>query len=74
MAVFGVVTQKSCCLQGTGVIHQDRKAWKVALVAVGLFCLLGTTWALAFLTHSTSSAPILYLFTILNSVQGQGQL
>ncbi|XP_054696747.1 adhesion G protein-coupled receptor G3 isoform X1 [Grus americana] len=70
MAVFGVVTQKSCCLQGTGVIHQDRKAWKVALVAVGLFCLLGTTWALAFLTHSTSSAPILYLFTILNSVQG----
>ncbi|NXW55890.1 AGRG3 protein, partial [Eurystomus gularis] len=70
MAVFGVVTQKSCCLQGSGAIQGDRKAWKVALVAVGLFCLLGATWALAFLTHGTSSAPMLYLFTILNSLQG----
>ncbi|NXN76410.1 AGRG3 protein, partial [Himantopus himantopus] len=70
MAVFGVVTQKSCCLQGTGVVRGDRKAWKVALVAVGLFCLLGATWAPVFLTHGTSSAPMLYLFTILNSLQG----
>ncbi|NXF69772.1 AGRG3 protein, partial [Ciccaba nigrolineata] len=70
MAVFGVVTQKSCCLQGTGVVQRDRKAWKVALVAMGLFCLLGATWALVFLTHSTSSVPMLYLFTILNSLQG----
>ncbi|XP_032848713.1 adhesion G protein-coupled receptor G3 [Tyto alba] len=70
MAVFGVVTQKSCCLQGTGVVQGDRKAWKVALVAMGLFCLLGATWALAFLTHGTSSVPMIYLFTILNSLQG----
>ncbi|NXJ96013.1 AGRG3 protein, partial [Corythaixoides concolor] len=70
MAVFGVVTQKSCCLKGTETMQRDRKAWKVALVAVGLFCLLGATWALAFLTHGTSSASMLYLFTILNSLQG----
>ncbi|KAF1537741.1 Adhesion G protein-coupled receptor G3, partial [Eudyptes schlegeli] len=70
MAVFGVVTQKSCCLQGTGAVQGDRKAWKVALVVVGLFCLLGATWVLAFLTHDTSSVPMLYLFTILNSLQG----
>ncbi|NXL66434.1 AGRG3 protein, partial [Chordeiles acutipennis] len=69
-AVFGVVTQKSCCLQGTRAAQGDHKAWKVALVAVGLFCLLGATWALALLTHSTSSVPVLYLFTILNSLQG----
>ncbi|XP_014802927.1 PREDICTED: adhesion G protein-coupled receptor G3 isoform X1 [Calidris pugnax] len=70
MAVFGVVTQKSCCLRATGAVQGDRKAWKVALVAVGLFCLLGATWAPVFLTYSTSSAPMLYLFTILNSLQG----
>ncbi|NXD79088.1 AGRG3 protein, partial [Halcyon senegalensis] len=70
MAVFGVVTQKSCCLQGTGAVQGDRKAWKVALVVAGLFCLLGATWALAFTTHGTSSAAVLYLFTILNSLQG----
>ncbi|NXD73504.1 AGRG3 protein, partial [Eolophus roseicapillus] len=69
-AVFGVVIQKSCSLQGTGVVQGDRKAWKVALVAMGLFCLLGATWALAFLTHGTSSVAMLYLFTILNSLQG----
>ncbi|XP_054057450.1 adhesion G protein-coupled receptor G3 isoform X1 [Rissa tridactyla] len=70
MAVFGVVTQKSCCLQATGAVQGDRKAWKVALVAAGLFCLLGATWALMFLTYGTSSAPVLYIFTILNSLQG----
>lgn len=74
MAVFGVVTQKSCCLQATGAVQGDRKAWKVALVAAGLFCLLGATWALMFLTYGTSSAPVLYIFTILNSLQGQGWL
>lgn len=72
MAIFGVVTWKSCYLQGMGAAQGGHKAWKVALVAVGLFCLLGATWALAFLTYSTSSAPILYLFTILNSLQGEG--
>ncbi|NXW88574.1 AGRG3 protein, partial [Alopecoenas beccarii] len=70
MAVFGVVTQKSCSLQGTGMVQGDRKTWKVVLVAMGLFCLLGATWALAFLTHGTSSVFMLYLFTILNSLQG----
>ncbi|NXI53971.1 AGRG3 protein, partial [Chloroceryle aenea] len=70
MAVFGVVTQKSCCLKGTGAVQGDRKDWKVALVVVGLFCLLGATWALAFMSHGTSSATVLYLFTILNSLQG----
>ncbi|KFQ33385.1 putative G-protein coupled receptor 97, partial [Mesitornis unicolor] len=70
MAVFGVVTQKTCCLRGTGAVQVDHKAWKVTLVAMGLFCLLGATWALAFLTHSTTSATMLYLFTILNSLQG----
>ncbi|NXD30093.1 AGRG3 protein, partial [Spelaeornis formosus] len=70
MAVFGVVTQKSCSLQSTGAVQGYRKPWKVALVAAGLFCLLGATWALAFLTYGISSTAVLYLFTILNSLQG----
>ncbi|NWT18619.1 AGRG3 protein, partial [Vireo altiloquus] len=70
MAVFGVVTHKSCSLQGTGAVQGYRKPWKVALVAAGLFCLLGATWALAFLTYGISSTLVLHLFTILNSFQG----
>ncbi|NXR21627.1 AGRG3 protein, partial [Cinclus mexicanus] len=69
-AVFGVVTQKSCSLQGTGAVQGYQKPWKVALVAAGLFCLLGATWALVFLTYGISSTAMLYLFTILNSFQG----
>ncbi|XP_059713349.1 adhesion G protein-coupled receptor G3 isoform X1 [Haemorhous mexicanus] len=70
MVVFGVVTHKSCSLQGTGAVPGHRKPWKVALVAAGIFCLLGATWALAFLTYGISSAAVLYLFTVLNSLQG----
>uniref|UniRef100_A0A8C3Y5X6 Adhesion G protein-coupled receptor G3 n=1 Tax=Catharus ustulatus TaxID=91951 RepID=A0A8C3Y5X6_CATUS len=70
MAVFGVVTQKTCSLQGTGAVQGHQKPWKVALVAAGLFCLLGATWALVFLTDGVSSTVMLYLFTILNSFQG----
>ncbi|NXG01053.1 AGRG3 protein, partial [Sakesphorus luctuosus] len=69
MAVFGVVTQKSCSLQVTGAVQGGPKTWKVTLVAAGLFCLLGATWALAFLTYGISSTPVLYLFSILNSLQ-----
>ncbi|NXB42415.1 AGRG3 protein, partial [Leucopsar rothschildi] len=70
MAIFGVVTHKSCSLQGTGAVQGYQKPWKVALVSVGLFCLLGATWALVFLTYGISSTAMLYLFTILNSFQG----
>ncbi|NWI85351.1 AGRG3 protein, partial [Pitta sordida] len=70
MAVFGVVTHRSCSLQGTGAVQGGRKPLKVTLVAAGLFCLLGATWALAFLTYGISSVPVIYFFTILNSLQG----
>ncbi|OWK61730.1 putative G-protein coupled receptor 97 [Lonchura striata] len=70
MAVFGVVTHKSCSLQGTGAVPGYHKPWRVALVAAGLFCLLGATWALVFLTYGISSTAVLYLFTVLNSLQG----
>ncbi|NWT94114.1 AGRG3 protein, partial [Urocynchramus pylzowi] len=69
-AVCGVATQRSCSLQGSGAVQGYREPWKVALVAAGLFCLLGATWALAFLTYGISSAAVLYLFTVLNSLQG----
>ncbi|NWY37745.1 AGRG3 protein, partial [Sylvia atricapilla] len=70
MAIFGVVTHKSCSLQGTGAVQGYHKPWKVALVAAGLFCLLGATWALSFLSYGISSTAMLYIFTILNSLQG----
>ncbi|KAM8799433.1 LOW QUALITY PROTEIN: adhesion G protein-coupled receptor G3-like [Eudromia elegans] len=68
--IFGVVAWKNYHLQSTRAAKEKRKSWKVGLVAVGLFCLLGATWALAFLTRGNASVPMLYLFAILNSLQG----
>ncbi|NXE54977.1 AGRG3 protein, partial [Casuarius casuarius] len=68
--IFGVVAWKNYRLQSTRAAKENRKAWKVGLMAVGLFCLLGATWSLAFLTYGNTSVPTRYLFTILNSLQG----
>lgn len=73
-AIFGVVAWKNCHLWRSGVMQGHCKAWKVALAAMGLFCLLGATWALSFLSYGSSSMPVLFLAAILNSLQGQGQL
>ncbi|NXJ13570.1 AGRG3 protein, partial [Odontophorus gujanensis] len=68
--IFGVVAWKNCHLWRSGVVQGHCKAWKVVLAAVGLFCLLGATWALAFLSYGSSSVPMLFLAAILNSLQG----
>ncbi|XP_035508139.1 adhesion G-protein coupled receptor G2-like [Morone saxatilis] len=43
---------------------------KSGLTVLGLTCLMGTTWGLAFLGSGYVNYPILYLFCILNSTQG----
>ncbi|KAJ8272092.1 hypothetical protein COCON_G00109510 [Conger conger] len=44
--------------------------WKQACMVLGLTCLLGSTWGLAFLSYGALSVPMQYLFCIFNSLQG----
>ncbi|XP_039358958.1 adhesion G-protein coupled receptor G5 isoform X3 [Mauremys reevesii] len=52
-------------------INSQKEQMKKDLVTVlGLTCLLGTTWALAFLSFGVFLIPQLILFTIINSLLG----
>ncbi|XP_071258158.1 adhesion G-protein coupled receptor G5 isoform X2 [Salvelinus alpinus] len=67
------VTTRICQLQRYGSKGKPGKAslaWKDIGTVLGLTCLLGITWGLAFLSYGYVNLPILYLFSIFNSLQG----
>ncbi|KAK6294729.1 hypothetical protein J4Q44_G00355590 [Coregonus suidteri] len=67
------VTTRICQLQRYGSKGKPGKAslaWKDICTVLGLTCLLGITWGLAFLSYGYVNLPILYLFSIFNSLQG----
>lgn len=51
--------------------QQQQRARKDWMTVLGLTCLLGTTWGTAFCAFGVLLVPQLYLFTVLNSLQGQ---
>ncbi|XP_015147820.2 adhesion G-protein coupled receptor G5 [Gallus gallus] len=50
--------------------QQQQRARKDWMTVLGLTCLLGTTWGTAFCAFGVLLVPQLYLFTVLNSLQG----
>ncbi|XP_034644560.1 adhesion G protein-coupled receptor G3 [Trachemys scripta elegans] len=69
--VLVVVAWKLFSLQRTTAGKEEKiETWKRGFTVLGLSCLLGATWGLAFFTYGTMSVPAAYLFTVLNSLQG----
>ncbi|XP_051577996.1 adhesion G-protein coupled receptor G5-like [Myxocyprinus asiaticus] len=50
--------------------QKKRAVCKDASTVLGLMCLLGTSWGLVFFSTGYTNYPILYLFCILNTMQG----
>ncbi|XP_026071633.1 adhesion G protein-coupled receptor G3-like isoform X1 [Carassius auratus] len=72
MVMLGVVLVKMHKLRSRTLQIKDhqRRAWKEWVSILGLSCVLGVPWLLAFSSHGPMSLLSLYVFTILNSFQG----
>ncbi|XP_046897898.1 adhesion G-protein coupled receptor G5-like isoform X3 [Hypomesus transpacificus] len=71
-AMLGVVLVRLSRQRGRGVRHQEGRAqlWKDWATVLGLSCVLGIPWVLAFCTYGPLSLTGNYFFTVFNSMQG----
>ncbi|XP_043937262.1 adhesion G-protein coupled receptor G5-like [Protopterus annectens] len=70
-AVLGLVCYEIHRLRCSNKMMQEKtKWWKDMLTIFGLVCLLGSTWVMAFFAFDIFKEATMYIFTILNSLQG----
>ncbi len=71
LAILITVCRQIFKLRHVGNRHDKMPVWKDAGTVLGLMCLVGITWGLAFFSSGYTSYTILYLFCILNTLQGR---
>ncbi|XP_036442554.1 adhesion G-protein coupled receptor G2-like isoform X2 [Colossoma macropomum] len=69
-AVLSTVASQICKLRRLGSKGKKLPTCKDISTVLGLTCLLGLTWGLAFVTSGYTNYPVLYLFCICNTLQG----
>lgn len=79
-AVASTICKTKQVFRNVKVRREEKSKWrdsarfaescKSSLTVLGLTCLMGTTWGLAFLGSGYVNYPVLYLFCIFNSTQG----
>lgn len=70
LGILITVSRQIFKLRRVGNRNGKMPIWKDVGTVLGLMCLLGTTWGLAFFSSGYTNYVILYLFCILNSMQG----
>ncbi|XP_050969881.1 adhesion G-protein coupled receptor G2-like [Labeo rohita] len=70
LGILITVSRQIFKLRKMGNRHNKMPVCKDLGTVLSLMCLLGTTWGLAFFSSGYTNYPILYLFCILNTMQG----
>lgn len=71
LGILITVSRQIIKLRHVGNKQGKMPVLKDAGTVLGLMCLLGTTWGLIFFSLGFTNYPILYLFCILNTMQGR---
>ncbi|CAK6957153.1 adhesion G-protein coupled receptor G2-like isoform X1 [Scomber scombrus] len=71
LSIFIITVYQIVLFKQRAVKTDDHSSTKINTFSIlGLFLLLGITWAFAFFSHGPLLIPSYYIFTILNSLQG----
>ncbi|XP_036400085.1 adhesion G-protein coupled receptor G5-like [Megalops cyprinoides] len=73
LAILGLICKLMVSLRTKHAeVHTPggRSTWKDVCTVLSMSCLLGVTWGLVFFAFGNLPTPALYLFCILNSLQG----
>ncbi|KAJ8369924.1 hypothetical protein SKAU_G00099520 [Synaphobranchus kaupii] len=72
VVMLGVMVAKLRKMRANSARHREEKGrlWRDCMTLLGMSCVLGVPWGLAFITYGPLPLPGLYLFTILNGLQG----
>ncbi|XP_041715630.2 adhesion G-protein coupled receptor G2-like [Coregonus clupeaformis] len=68
--IFIIVITTTLQLRSVMLPQQKRRSCNITCSVLGLTCALGLTWGLGFFSMGYTNHVILYIFTILNSLQG----
>ncbi|KAJ8417877.1 hypothetical protein AAFF_G00227200 [Aldrovandia affinis] len=70
LIMLAVTCKLMVSLRSESVPGGKSQAWKGICSILGITCLLGITWGLVFFSFGQLPTPAIYLFCVLNSLQG----
>ncbi|CAB1339601.1 unnamed protein product [Coregonus sp. 'balchen'] len=70
LGMLAVTVRRLLCLHTEQMSGEKGRARRDTCTVLGITCLLGITWGIIFFSFGQLTTPGLYLFCVLNSLQG----